>query len=176
MTTIGWPALPDSGVVSEARTTTLIRKAPRAASDVGRSRLADLTRPISREQRIAKNRRPALLLGTIGVIVAGAIGAALFVLPVKTWLHQNDQIEQLQTQLKTTEGVNGDIQQEVYELQTDDGIRAAARSELGYQDLNERRQTIVDMPNVPEDLPDGWPYGPVEQIVTLLNAGQPSGG
>jgi cell division protein FtsB len=162
--------------VSEARTTTLIRKPARAASDVGRSRLADLTRPIAREQRIAKNRRPALLLGAVGVIVAGSIGAALFVLPVRTWVGQNDKIDELQAELRTTETVNGEVQQEVYELQTDDGIGAAAREELGYQRLNERRQTIVDLPDLPADLPDGWPYGPVEQIIALRAAGQPSGG
>ena len=169
-------ALPDSCVVTEARTTTLIRKAPRPASDAGRSRLPDLTRPIDREQRIAKNRRPALLLGTVGVLLAGTIGAALFVLPVRTWFHQDERIDQLRTQLDTTEDVNTDLQQEVYELQTDDGISAAAREELGYIQLNERRQTIMDLPGVPEDLPDGWPYGPVEQIVNLRAAAQPAGG
>ena len=162
--------------MSEARTTTLIRKAPRAASDAGRSRLGDFTRPIAREQRIAKHRRPALLLGAAGVIVAVAIGAALFVLPVKTWLAQDDKIDALQRQVDATESVNGDLQQEVNELQTDDGIRAAAREQLGYQEFNERRQTIVGVPDVPSDLPDGWPYGPVEQIIKLRTEAVPAGG
>jgi len=162
--------------VSEARTTTVIRKAPRAASDVGRSRLGDLTRPIAREQRIAKNRRPALLLGTVGIIVAVAIGAALFVLPVKTWLAQDEKIDALRTQVEATESVNGDLQQEVNELQTDEGIRAAAREQLGYQQANERRETIVGMPDVPTDLPDGWPYGPIEQIINLRAGAVPAGG
>ena len=79
--------------VSEARTTTVIRKAPgRRASDAGRSRLGDLTRPIAKEQRIAPNRRPAILLGVAGLVVAGAIGAALFGLPVRTWFGQNDEL------------------------------------------------------------------------------------
>ena len=154
----------------------MIRKAPRAASDAGRSRLGDLTRPIAREQRIAKNRRPAVLLGMVGIVVAVAIGAALFVLPVKTWLAENDKIDALRTQVDATEGVNGDLQQEVNELQTDDGIRAAAREQLGYQQVNERRETVVGMPDVPTDLPDGWPYGPVEQIVRLRTAALPAGG
>ena len=162
--------------MSDARTTTLIRKAPRAASDAGRSRLGDLTRPIASEQRITKNRRPALLLGTVGIIVAVAIGAALFVLPVKTWLGQNDKIDALRTQVDATDSINGDLQQEVNELQTDDGIRAAAREQLGYQQVNERRETIVGLPDLPADLPDGWPYGPVEQIINLRAAAVPAGG
>ena len=31
----------------------------------------------------------------------------------------------------------------------------------------ERRQTVVDMPDLPTDLPDGWPYGAVEQMIVL---------
>ena len=42
-------------------------QAAAAASDAGRSRLGDLTRPVAREQRIAKNRRPAFLLGAVGL-------------------------------------------------------------------------------------------------------------
>jgi hypothetical protein len=156
--------------MSEARTTTIVRKAPRPAADAGRSRLGDLTRPIAREQRIAKNRRPALLLGTVGIIVAGAIGAALFVLPVRTWFGQNQKIEALNAQLATNQKVNDEVQQEVDELKTDDGIRAAAREELGYIGYNEQRQTIVALPDVPTDLPAGWPYSPVAQIIALRTA------
>ena len=110
------------------------------------------------------------------MLLAVTIGGALFVLPVRTWFGQNERIDQLRNQLRATEDVNTDLQQEVYELQTDDGVRTAAREELGYIQLNERRQTIVDIPGVPTDLPDGWPYGPVEQIVTLRAGTQPAGG
>ena len=165
--------------MSEARTTTLIRKPPRAAADAGRSRLGDLTRPIAREQRITKNRRPALLLGGIGLVVAGAIGAALFGLPVRTWFAQDDQIRRLEHELTELDDVNAELQQEVDVLQTPDGIAAAAREALGYIQGGERRQTVVGMPELPADLPDGWPYGPVEQIINLriaAGAGEPGGG
>ena len=29
----------------------------------------------------------------------------------------------------------------------------------------ERRQTVVNLPLLPTDLPDGWPYGAVEQMI-----------
>ena len=91
--------------MSEARTTTLIRKAPgRRASDAGRSRLGDLTRPIAKEQRIAPNRKPAVLLGVAGLVVASAIGAALFGLPVRTWFGQDDELRRLETQLGELQG------------------------------------------------------------------------
>ena len=86
------------------------------------------------------------MVGAVGIIVAVAIGAALFVLPVKTWLAQNDKIDALRKQADATESVNGDLQQEVNELQSDEGIHAAAREQLGYQQTNERRETVVGLP------------------------------
>ena len=154
--------------VTEARTTTVIRKAPgRQASDAGRSRLGDLTRPIAKEQRIAPNRRPAIVLGVAGLVVAGAIGAALFGLPVRTWFGQNDELGRLESQLGELQSVNADLQREVDRLQTDAGIMEAAREELGLIQLGERRETIVNLPDLPTDLPGGWPYGPVERIIAL---------
>jgi cell division protein FtsB len=156
--------------VTEAGTRTLIRKPPRAAADVGRSRLGDLTRPVAKEQRITRNRRPALLLGAIGLAVAGSIGAALFGLPVRTWFAQDDELARLDHQLSELQAVNDELLQEVATLQTPDGVMQAARETLGYKLVNENLQTIVDLPDLPADLPDGWPYGPVEQIMRLRAA------
>lgn len=160
--------------MTEAGTRTLIRKPPRAASDVGRSRLGDLTRPVAKEQRITRNRRPAFLLGGAGLVVAGTIAAALFGLPVRTWFAQDDEIARLDRQLGELQAVNDELLQEVVTLQTPDGIMQAARETLGYQRGNERLQTVVDLPGLPADLPDGWPYGPAEQIIRLR--GGPGGG
>ena len=162
--------------MTEAGTRTLIRKPPRRASDAGRSRLGDLTRPVATAQRIARNRRPALLLGAVGLVVAGTIGAALFGLPVRTWLAQDDEIARLEHELSELAAVNDEVQHEVAVLQTDAGVVAAARDALGYQHVNERQQTIIDLPDLPADLPDGWPYGAVEQIIQLRGAAQPDAG
>ena len=168
--------------MTEAGTRTLIRKPPRAAADAGRSRLGDLTRPVAREQRITRNRRPALLLGAIGLVVAGAIGAALFGLPVRTWFAQDDQLAQLDAPARpscrrsTTSCSAGG--RRAADRRT--ASMQAARETLGYQQVNENLQTIVDLPDLPADLPDGWPYGPVEQIMQLRAAravpAQPAGG
>lgn len=165
--------------MTEAGTRTLIRKPVRAASDAGRSRLGDLTRPVAREQRITRNRRPAFLLGAIGLVVAGAIGAALFGLPVRTWFQQDQDLARLEAQLDELQDVNDELLQEVDLLQTPEGISQAARETLGYKQVNERQQTIVDLPDLPSDLPDAWPYGAVEEIIELRTAAaaaQPGGG
>ena len=44
---------------------------------------------------------------------------------------------------------------------------AAAREQLGLIFAGERRQTVVNVPDLPTDLPDGWPYSPVEQMIVL---------
>lgn len=160
--------------VTEARTTTIIRKpAPRPASSVGRSRLGDLTRPIAREQRITRDRRPAIVLFMVAVLVAGAIGAALFGLPVRTWFDQDRELRSLEGELDELESVNAELQVEVDQLQTDAGVRSAAREELGMIELGEDRQTVTGAPALPADLPDGWPYTAVEQIIAIRTSGSP---
>ena len=113
--------------MSEGRISTVAKPPGRRASDAGRSRLADLTRPIAREQRIAKRRRPAIIAALVALFVAAAIGAALFGLPVRTWFGQDDQIRQLQSELGELESVNADLQDEVDRLLTDAGTAEAAR-------------------------------------------------
>jgi Septum formation initiator len=160
--------------VIEARTTTLIRRAPgRRASDANRSRLGDLTRPIAREQRIARDRRPALIFAISAIVIAGAIGAALFGLPVRTWFGQDDELERLDHELGELQGVNAELQSEVDRLQTEAGIREAAREELGLIEAGERRQTVAGWPVLPVDLPNGWPYSAVEQILAVRASGPP---
>jgi len=161
-------------VSGEARTTTLIRKsAERPASAAGRSRLGDYTRPIAREQRITRDRRPAIVFVVSALVVAGAIGAALFGLPVRTWFDQDRELAALDNELDEMESVNAELQHEVDRLQTPDGVRVAAREELGLIEANEQRETIAGMPVVPADLPDGWPYTAAEQIITIRSTGAP---
>lgn len=158
--------------MTEARTTTRIRKAAgRRASDAGRSRLGDFTRPIAKGQRITRNRRPALLLGLLALVIVGAIATALFGLPVRTWFEQEDGLRRLDAELVELQAVNADLQREVDRLQTDAGLIEAAREELGYTEGGERRQTMLALPELPTNLPNGWPYRIVEQIIAVRRAG-----
>jgi cell division protein FtsB len=156
----------------EPRVTTTIRKAPgRRASDAGRSRLGDFTRPIARAQRIAPNRRPAIVLGLVGLVIVGAIATALFGLPVRTWFEQDRDLKRLTAERGELDSVNADLQREVDRLGTDSGIKEAAREELGYADPHEARLTMLDLPDLPTELPNGWPYSTVEQIIAVRGTG-----
>jgi cell division protein FtsB len=137
------------------------------ASDRGRSRVGDVTRPVRIDRRITTRRRTTVLLAVVAVAIAGALAAALFLLPVQTFFRQDDRIEQRSDQLDQLQSVNDQLRREVERLDTPDGIREAAREELGYVEAGERRESIMDLPPVPTDLPAGWPYGVIEGIVEL---------
>ena len=152
--------------------TTTIRRPPnRRASDAGRSRLGDV-----RRRRWATTRVPlprlstTWLFGLAALVVAGAIAAALFGLPVRTWFDQDSELQALEHELTEMQSVNHDLQGEVDRLQTDDGIREAAREELGLVEAGDNRQTMLELPPLPTDLPDGWPYSQVEAIVAVRAA------
>lgn len=140
---------------------------PPRASDRGRSRLGDLSRPIPVDRRIARRRRSNVLLALVAMAIAAALGAALFVLPTQTLFAQDEQISERSDQLSELQAINDDLRSEVERLRTDDGIKEAAREQLGYVEEGEIRTSILDLPAVPTDLPAGWPYCLVEGITTL---------
>ncbi len=153
--------------MSTKGTSTVDRPDNRKASDRGRSRLGDVTRPIHIDRRITKQRRSTILLAVIALGIAGALAAALFVLPVQTYVNQNDRLAQRRDQLAQLETVNDDLRAEVVRLRTDDGIREAAREELGMVEVGERRRSMLDLPDVPTQLPTGWPYSIVSGIAEI---------
>lgn len=149
-------------------TSTIARpEGQRRASDRGRSRLGDVTRPIHIDRRITKQRRSAVALALVALAIAGALAAALFVLPVQTYFSQNDRLDQRRDQLAQMEQVNSDLRSEVERLRTDAGVREAARVELGMVEAGELRQSMLDLPDVPTQLPDGWPYSVVSGIAEI---------
>jgi cell division protein FtsB len=157
-------------------TTTIARPKHRRASDAGRSRLGAIgrwRRP-RRADRIAGRRRLGVLFGLAGLAVAFAIGAALFVLPVRTWFDQDQQLDGLEYEFSELQTVNGDLEEEVRELQTDDGIIGAAREELGQIRPGDNRLTMQPLPALPRDLPHGWPYSQAAQIIAIREAAGPA--
>ena len=155
--------------MSDGRTS--IRRPQRRASDAERSRLGDLTRPIAREHSITQRLTSRLALGLAAATIALAIAVTLYVLPIRTWLDQHNELQDRQTQLDELESVNADLQSEVDRLQTDAGAREAARDEIGYLEPGEQRSTVIDDLTLPRRLPKGWPYSPVTQIIKIRTTG-----
>ena len=154
--------------MSGKSTSTIDRPAvPPRASDRGRSRLGDLSRPIPVDRRIARHRRSNIALALVAVGIAGALAAALFLLPVQTLFDQDEQIVERTDQLTQLRTVNDDLRSEVARLRTPEGVSESAREQLGYVQEGEVRKSILDLPPVPTDLPDGWPYNLVEGIAAV---------
>ena len=110
------------------------------------------------------------LFGLAALVVAGAIAAALFGLPVRTWFDQDTELQALEHELTEVQAVNHDLQNEVDRLQTDEGISEAAREELGHIQAGDNRFSVLELPPLPTDLPDGWPYSQVTAILTVRDA------
>lgn len=108
------------------------------------------------------------------VAVFAAIGAAVFVLPIGTWRDQGDDLERRQAQLDELQRVNNELEAEVIRLETPDGIREAAREDYGYVEIGEERASILPLPPLSTDLPDGWPYNIVNQIIDIRLAPPPA--
>ena len=132
--------------------------------------LKDFTSPIPRSKQIVAHGHGRLIAGVFATLIALAIGAALFVLPVKSWLKQRDALQTRVGELKTLATANNQLQSEVDRLQTTEGIREAAREEIDYVPTGEQRVTVLPVGAASTALPDGWPYNLVNSIIALRQA------
>jgi cell division protein FtsB len=158
--------------VSRSKTTSIPRpKEPAKASDDGRSRLGDFTRPIPVEKRLFRRPKLALFSGVFVLLVIATIAAAVFILPMGTWFDQGEQLGERQAELDELQRVNAELSGEVERLGTDEGVREAAREEIGFVEEGDQRSTILPLPALPRTLPDGWPYNVVTEIFAVRTAG-----
>lgn len=141
-----------------------------ASADHGRSRVGDATSPLAADRRLATGRRTTVALGVAALLIAGALGAALFVIPVRNYFAQDVELAERSSQLERLESVNVDLAAEVARLRTADGVREAAREELGYVQTGENRTSVVDTGVVPTALPNGWPYSVITRISDVRRA------
>lgn len=134
------------------------------------SLFAELTRPIAKEKQLVKGRGKRLFFALVAMVIAAALAASLFVLPVKSWLQQRDDLARKQNELAVLSDANAQLAADVNRLQTPDGIKEAARQEVGYVGLGEQRISVLTTPNAPVTLPAGWPYDAISQIVAVRSA------
>ena len=102
------------------------------------------------------------------MLVVISFGNSFIWLPAKSWMGQRDEAAGRQTELDTLRQASDQIQKEIDWLQTPAGIEAAARSELGFVMSGEKRKVLVGTASAPLDLPSGWPYDLVSQIVSVI--------
>ena len=150
-----------NALVSRSKTTSIKRPVLPSAKE-GSSRLGDITRSIPVDKRLSRRPKVALFAGIAALAVIGTMAAAVFVLPMGTWLDQGEDLDQRQPHSMHC-SVNGQLAAEVDRLRTDDGVREAAREEIGF--VADRRPAIARYScrrhRLPADLPGGWPYNVV---------------
>ena len=132
--------------------------------------LGDFTRPIDQSKRLVRGRGKRSIIALIAAVITAALIAALFVLPVKAWLRQQDDIDRKQSEIAALDQANADLDDEVNRLDTPAGIEEAAREEIGYVRRGEIRITMLDSPEAPMTLPSGWPYDALSQVLIVRQA------
>ncbi len=108
----------------------------------------------------------------IAIIVIIGLTITFFIVPVRTWLSQQDLLDTRTRQYGAYEEVNDALQDEVDALSVPEGVRQAIRSQLGYLLPDERRIPLLAQPDAPVTLPARWPYTLVAGIVGLRETQQ----
>jgi cell division protein FtsB len=130
--------------------------------------LGDLTRPTPRAERLVPKTFGRIVLAVGAVLVVISFGNSFIWLPAKSWIGQRTEAAGRQTELDTLRQASDQIQKEIDWLNTPEGIEAAARSELGFVMAGEKRKVLVGTASAPVELPSGWPYDLVTQIVSVI--------
>ena len=146
--------------------------APRAKKPKSvRTRVKDLTgslkMPVASEHRLARHpsARWAVRIVLASVVMAGA--TSLFVFPLRDYVTQRSALAQKNAEFNALADTNEQLQTEVNHLGTPEGIRNAARAQLGYVLPGEQRFSLVPMPALPTELPAAWPYSLITDIVRI---------
>lgn len=109
----------------------------------------------------------AWALKLLGVVVAGAAAVSLFVFPLRDWVTQREALATKTAEFEKLADANESLQNDVNALSTPEGIRRAAREQLGYVVPGEQRINLGPMPALPTTFPDAWPYTMVTDIMSV---------
>jgi cell division protein FtsB len=120
------------------------------------------------------NRRRRIVLAiwtTAVVVVAGLL--LLLVLPTRAWLSQRSAIASAERTLAVLQTENAKLSARVSALQTPEEIERVAREQYNLADQGEQVFSVLPAPAL-TNLPSGWPYSLVNEIVTVRSAPPPA--
>ena len=103
----------------------------------------------------------------LGLVVGVSATFSLVVFPVRDFVSQRSKVAEKTAEFEALADANEALQIEINKLSTPDGIRHAAREQLGYVLPGEQRLSLVKMPDLPTQLPNMWPYTLVTDIVKV---------
>lgn len=147
--------------------------APRTKSSVSRvkERTQEITRaiaePTPKDARIGRSRGTKAIVRTGGFLVGLAAMFALFIIPVTDFIEQREALAKKTAEFDALADANEELQNEVNDLSTPEGIRNAARTQLGYVLPGEQKLSFAKTPLLPTALPAQWPYTMISSIVAV---------
>ena len=130
--------------------------------------------PKDDEPRAHPHRRRRILLAiwtTAVVVVAGLL--LLLVLPTRAWLSQRSAIASAERRLAVLQGENAKLSARVAALQTPEEVERVAREQYNLANPGEKVLSVLPAPTL-TNLPSGWPFPLVNEIVTARSAPLPS--
>jgi cell division protein FtsB len=115
-------------------------------------------------------RRRILAAVWTSALVAAAGLLLLLVLPTRAWLGQRSDIASAQQKLAVIETENAKLEARLKALLTPAEIERVAREQYNLAGHGEQVFSVLPPPAL-TNLPSGWPYGLVNEIVAVRTAG-----
>jgi cell division protein FtsB len=116
-----------------------------------------------------RRRRILAAVWTTAVVAAAGL-LLLLVLPTRAWLAQRSDIASAQQKLAVIETENAKLAARVKALQTPEEIERVAREQYNLAGHGEQVFSVLPPPTL-ANLPSGWPYSLVNEIVAVRTAG-----
>ena len=124
-----------------------------------------------REPKEHPHRRRRILVAVwTSVVVAAAGLLLLLVLPTRAWLAQRSDIASAQQKLAVIQNENAKLETRLKALQTPEEIERVAREQYNLAGQGEQVFSVLPPPAL-TNLPSGWPYNLVNEIVAVRTAG-----
>jgi cell division protein FtsB len=127
--------------------------------------------PVSRDDTppFGRRRRGRFAVGTVAVLVVGALVAALFVLPVQAWLGQRRALAESNKQLDVIWAENKRLDALYDQLQTDAVVEQQAREQFGLIKPGELPLSVLPAPPATA-MPTGWPFDQLQAMLWIRTA------
>jgi cell division protein FtsB len=119
-----------------------------------------------------RRRRILLAIWTTAVVVVAGL-LLLLVLPTRAWLSQRSAIASAERRLAVLQEENAKLSARVAALQTPEEVERVAREQYNLANPGEKVLSVLPPPAL-TNLPSGWPFPLVNEIVTARSAPPPT--
>jgi hypothetical protein len=116
---------------------------------------------------VLPNRRLRIAARPVGVVMVVALVVMLFVFPVRTWLNQREMLAERRAEYAAYEDIVENLQDQITYLQSEQGLRDAIRTQLGFLAPDERRVPLMAAPELSAAFPERWPYTIVSSMMLV---------